>query len=135
LVDAALAAGDDDEQMAMLDNIEICRHDIRTLRPGEWLNDEVNNFFARLLLHKYPHIHFFSTFFYTMLVSINGYNYENVRRWTRGVDVFTKEAIHISIHTGGNHWVLAIITFPKNLAPIQSPIRFQVCAWLSIVGP
>ncbi|ORZ11035.1 hypothetical protein BCR41DRAFT_357393 [Lobosporangium transversale] len=61
-------------------------YDIQTLRPGQWLNDEVINFYGNLIMARskesteLPKVHVFSTFFYKTL-SENGY--EKVRRWTK----------------------------------------------------
>jgi len=49
LVDAALGPGRDDEMLADYKNIPITRQDMATLKPHEWLNDEVINFFFKLL--------------------------------------------------------------------------------------
>ena len=37
------------------------------------------------------------------------YNYANVRRWTKKVDVFTRDLLIFPIHCHGNHWTLAVI--------------------------
>ena len=45
--------------------------------------------------------------------SKKGYCYTNVRRWTKKVDVFTKDLIIVPIHCHGNHWTLAIINLKQ----------------------
>ena len=69
-------------------NVTILKKDIHTLRPGEWLNDEVINFYGNLILARskesttLPKIHVFSTFFYKTL---SEQGYDKVRRWTKKV--------------------------------------------------
>jgi sentrin-specific protease 1 len=53
-------------------------------------------------------IHFHSTFFFTKLTE-NGFSYEKVRRWTRGIDVFTNDLIIIPVNVKNTHWYLAVI--------------------------
>eukprot|EP01133_Synstelium_polycarpum_P019667 gene19667-23552_t len=86
---------------------------IWTLRPGEWLSDEVINFKMALLDARrneeqsvdYPRCYFFSTFFYPKLLDF----YDLVKRWTKNVDIFSYQKIIIPVHVGHNHWTLAII--------------------------
>ena len=70
-------------------NVSLLKKDIQTLRPGEWLNDEIINFYGQLIMERsndpgstFPKVHVFSTFFYKTL-SENGY--EKVKRWTKKV--------------------------------------------------
>ncbi|KAI8602530.1 hypothetical protein EDD21DRAFT_352671 [Dissophora ornata] len=94
-------------------NVSLLKKDIQTLRPGEWLNDEVINFYGQLILARsndpgstFPKVHVFSTFFYKTL-SENGY--EKVKRWTKKVNLFEKDYLLIPIHHAGNHWTSAVI--------------------------
>lgn len=95
--------------------IPITVKDLRTLRPPNWLNDEIMNFYFELLHQRskanpnLPKIHIFSTFFYPKLKS-NGY--APLKRWTRKVDIFTFDMILIPIHLG-IHWCFAEINFKE----------------------
>ncbi|KAF9978444.1 SUMO1 sentrin specific peptidase 1 [Actinomortierella ambigua] len=97
-------------------NVTITKNDIRTLRPGEWLNDEVINFYGQLIMARsnassaLPKVHVFSTFFYKTL-SENGY--DKVRRWTKKTNIFAKDYLLIPIHCSGNHWTSAVIDMNK----------------------
>ncbi|KAF9425292.1 SUMO1 sentrin specific peptidase 1 [Podila epigama] len=79
-------------------NVSIMKKDIHTLRPGEWLNDEVINFYGQLIMARsketpnLPKVHVFSTFFYKTL-SESGY--DKVRRWTKKIlrDYLQKESL------------------------------------------
>ena len=51
----ALAAGEDDECLmsTSIAGIKLSRFDMRTLRPGAWLNDEVMNLYFELILRRH----------------------------------------------------------------------------------
>jgi Ulp1 family protease len=71
----------------------------RTLRPGEWLSDEIIHYYFRLLQQRddelcktdptHAKCHFFKSFFMTKLnneghLERDGeYDYSNVKRWAR----------------------------------------------------
>lgn len=96
-------------------SLDVSRADLLTLSPGEWLNDEVINFYLQLIVahaSKPPtglQIHAFNTFFYAKL-SEDGYG--AVRRWTKRVDIFAKDVILVPIHLG-MHWCMAAINMRK----------------------
>ncbi|CAO3566221.1 unnamed protein product [Mortierella alpina] len=110
LIDEALSEGSG--QVVEGFNVTILKKDIHTLRPGEWLNDEVINFYGNLILARskesttLPKIHVFSTFFYKTL---SEQGYDKVRRWTKKVKIFELDYVLIPIHCSGNHWTTAVI--------------------------
>ena len=122
IVDEALGTDDPYKILADYQNIPISGRDMATLRPRKWLNDEVINYFLKLLERRdasaleatRPRCHFFSTNFYTKLAETPaGYKYELVARWTRKKDVFSKDLIIVPIHRHGNHWTLAVINMKQ----------------------
>jgi hypothetical protein len=115
---------------------EVAQKDITKLQPDVWLNDEVINFYmimlnARSKAHQEAlqnpapggkkkrlakgdeplDVHCFTSFFYTKLCASTGY--AGVRRWTKKVDVFAKDAILLPINLGNSHWVSACINIRK----------------------
>jgi sentrin-specific protease 1 len=83
------------------------------LRNGCWLNDEVINFLMNLINErsKRPNqlkCHCFNTFFYAKLTQKNTYQFQNVSRWTKKIDLFSLDKVIIPIHLG-SHWTLAVI--------------------------
>jgi hypothetical protein len=101
--------------------------DIHRLRKGEWLNDELINYYLLMLRErshhpdkysKKPHTksskknlpktHAFNTFFYQLL-STRGYS--AVRRWTKKakVNLFDVDRVLIPINKGGFHWILCVV--------------------------
>ena len=120
-------------------NIKMDRKHFRCLQSGEWLNDEVMNFFLGMLQERSDaeasaasggetprRVWFANTFFLTKLRE-NGYCYNNVRNWTRDrrwtseggytrENTFTKmlemDLIIIPRHIGGVHWTCVVVDVP-----------------------
>ncbi|KAH8923488.1 cysteine proteinase [Atractiella rhizophila] len=99
---------------------QVSDSDLRKLLPGQWLNDEVVNFYGSLVMSRsrgsinksgaekdYYDVHVYSSFFYSKLTSKAGY--DGVRRWTKKVDVFSKDILWIPINVCNTHWVIAAI--------------------------
>ncbi|XP_032761488.1 sentrin-specific protease 2-like [Rattus rattus] len=113
-VEKALGPGTQEEILSTGFKLKITRGDMQTLKNGQWLNDEVINFYMNLLVQRnenqgYPALHAFSTFFYPKLKH-GGYN--SVKRWTRGINLFEKELILVPIHQRV-HWSLVVIDLRK----------------------
>ena len=132
IVDEALGTGDPKEILADFQNIPISRRDMATLRPRQWLNDEVINYFFKLLEQReasaveatWPRCHFHQTNFYTKLAETPaGYKYSEVARWTRKKDVFSKDLIIVPIHCHGNHWTLAVINMKQKRFEYYDSLR------------
>ncbi|KAM8718495.1 hypothetical protein ACLKA7_001665 [Drosophila subpalustris] len=94
-------------------SLNITRNDIRTLTGSCWLNDEIINFYMNLITErsqikegKLPSVYAMNTFFIPRLLQ-NGHS--AVKRWTRRVDLFSKDIIPVPVHVGGVHWCMAII--------------------------
>jgi Ulp1 family protease len=85
--------------------------DIKTAEPGNFINDNVVDFWMHWIQRKeMPNdslVHIFSTHFYTELV--NG-GYDAVLHWTtnRGINIFQKKLIMIPIHKQ-KHWSLCAV--------------------------
>jgi sentrin-specific protease 1 len=120
--------GSDDDIVAQngVDNIQ--RKSLRTLSPGEWLNDEVIHYFLGTLAERDAQLcaqqtgrarsHFFKSFFMTKLRNEGDqtgkhgvYEYRNVKRWSKNVpgkDIFKLEKIFFPINQNNMHWTLAV---------------------------
>ena len=116
--------------IASMTGAQVEAHDLAKLRPGQWLNDEVINFYGNLIMQRandaeavrqrareqhaalpsdacaYWSVHFFSSFFWQKLQSSG---FTGVQRWSRRVDLFTKDLILLPINLGQSHWVCAAI--------------------------
>lgn len=98
--------------------------DIPRLDEGEFLNDNLINFYIRHLEHKLEKerpellrkIYFFSTFFFEKLKSTKGkINYDGVKSWTARVDLLSYDYIFVPVNENA-HWYLAIICNVPNAA-------------------
>ena len=65
-----------------LGDIPVKDHDLATLAPKEWLNDEIVNGVFSIISRNRPHLFAFSSFFYTKLQKGG---YAAIRRWTKNV--------------------------------------------------
>lgn len=113
-IKTALGPGPQEEHLSSRFKLQITRRDIQTLENGQWLNDEVINFYMNLLVERnenrgYPALHVFSTFFYPKLKHSG---YSSVKRWTRGINLFEKQLILVPIHQE-IHWSLVVIDLRK----------------------
>ncbi len=91
LVNQLLYKGLRSEVLCTKFNIDMTRDKISCLRDRQWLNDEVINYYMNMILERsqnstmYPKCYVQNTFFYHKLVQQKGYDYNNVKRWTRKV--------------------------------------------------
>jgi sentrin-specific protease 1 len=115
--------GPDDEVIRTVFSISIKWRDMRTLRPGCWLNDEIINAFFDIIQHKLVErgrsdIALINTFFLPQLAL----GYSNVRRWLSkrvlkrklGKDigsVFELDKLMVPVLCNGMHWSLAVLCF------------------------
>ncbi|KAH9487128.1 Sentrin-specific protease 1 [Psilocybe cubensis] len=111
---------------------QVSDQDISRLRPGQWLNDEIINFYGAMILArsegskenptsvskdkgkakmKAPlNVHYFSSFFWTKMTQ-EGYDKGRLAKWTKKLDIFSKDAILIPVNHGNAHWTAASINF------------------------
>lgn len=85
----ALSEGPDDEVLVSKFNVDMTRDKLACLRPQTWLNDEVINFYMKMLQERDDALcaqrnrrpsYFNNSFFMSKLVDEGGYRYANVRR-------------------------------------------------------
>jgi len=55
-------------------------------------------------------VHYFSTFFWTKLRD-SGYEKGRIAKWTKKVDIFSKDVVLMAINHGNSHWTSAAINF------------------------
>lgn len=118
-----LCKGDPDEILtpAQLSS-PLARKILRVLPDKEWLGDEIINNYMELInqrdlaLHDGKRtIYALSCYFFNLL-SVNGYDYQRVRKWPRraGVDVFLLEKIILPINVDNKHWILAVVNLKRS---------------------
>uniref|UniRef100_A0A7S3Z146 Ubiquitin-like protease family profile domain-containing protein n=1 Tax=Lotharella globosa TaxID=91324 RepID=A0A7S3Z146_9EUKA len=104
------------------DTVEITEEDLERLKPGEFLNDTLIDFYMKYLFFdilddlQRIKVHFFSCFFITKYSETSAdVRYERVRKWTKNMDVFKKD--YLLVPKNENlHWSLYIICFPGLVA-------------------
>jgi sentrin-specific protease 1 len=120
---------DETDDIAAIDNIIIKGADIKTLVDGEWLNDQIINYY-RLLVQRgsdesmsNPRVWIARTNFYSTLQT---HGYKWVKRWSKSVkqgpgaavrglcaNIFELDLIVVPINLGGAHWCCGAINFKK----------------------
>lgn len=114
--------------------LKITGNNLQCLRKGQWLNDEVINFYMQLVQQRSTdHGNLFrscfawNSFFWQKLSDDGkGYAYKSVQRWSskKKVDVFTFDLMIIPINVGRTHWALGFVDLKKE----------KVCYWDSLGG-
>lgn len=107
------------------------KEDIPKLDEGNWLNDNLIQFYLRWLQDRLTtdnpdlakRIYFHNTFFYEKLAKPKkgkrGINYDAVKRWTAKVDLISSKYIIVPINEHSNHWYVAIICNPSSLLNLE----------------
>ncbi|ETV88061.1 hypothetical protein, variant 1 [Aphanomyces astaci] len=115
VVEDALHGGPMHEVLCQKFNVDVSRTLLQCLLPATWLNDEIVNFWFQMLTERdasahdrHLKSHYFNSFFFAK-VSEGGYNYVNVRRWTRKIDIFAMDKIFVPVNIRNVHWCLAVI--------------------------
>ncbi|KAF2197378.1 hypothetical protein GQ43DRAFT_208739 [Delitschia confertaspora ATCC 74209] len=97
--------------------------DLHRLEEGEYLNDNLIEFYMLYLLKKFnllpKKVYAFNTHFYTSLTrpvrgQRGGINYAAVSRWTSKVDIFEYDYIMVPVNENA-HWYLVLICNVPNI--------------------
>ncbi|XP_077972072.1 uncharacterized protein LOC120334617 isoform X2 [Styela clava] len=110
--------------------ISVSNADQFCLNEGEFLNDVIIEFYLKYVYDKFlspsdrERTHMFSCFFYERLMQRNVRDklknkdispaerrHNQVKKWTRNVDIFSKDYLFIPINEA-SHWYIAVICFP-----------------------
>ncbi|KZT43922.1 cysteine proteinase [Sistotremastrum suecicum HHB10207 ss-3] len=110
---------------------QVAHKDLTRLQPGQWLNDEIINFYGALIMSRSEalenskenvdrkgkgkataiRVHYFNTYFWTKLLT--GYTQSKLNKWTKKVDIFAKDVVIIPVNHSNMHWTAAAINFRK----------------------
>lgn len=107
-------------------NVVIIKEKMNCLSPKTWLNDEVINFYMCMLQERDLALttdsngnrtlsHFFNSFMICKLLNIDGkneigiYQYKNVNRWTKNVNVFLMSKLFIPVNIRQAHWAMIVV--------------------------
>lgn len=75
---------------------------------------------------KLPSVNTLNTFFYPKLCSSG---YSAVRRWTKKMDIFSKDILLVPVHLGV-HWCLSVST--ECFSPVTITLALPICPTLSL---
>lgn len=113
--------GHSSDVLASRFSVELTRGQLACLRPGGWLNDEVINFYFKLLQERCKRIPGMrkcwlpNSFFWPMLCGRQcmKYSYTDVKRWSKRaqVDVFSVDYVLFPMNVNGMHWAVGVIDF------------------------
>lgn len=111
------------------DAVTITQKDIKILKPFEFLNDTIIDFYIKYLQQtivspeKLKTLHFFNSFFFSKLAEVGGAAaFERVKKWTRKVNVFEKDFVFIPVNQSF-HWSLIIICHPGHMWEVPTAIN------------
>jgi hypothetical protein len=118
--------------------VTLRRSSAHRLQPGHWLNDELVQYFAKIVTTKdvlcssfdlsRKRSNIFSSLFYTRMMGVGsntqGYNYEGVRRWTSRTtdDIFNLDKILIPINVDYVHWIAVMVSIQDKTIQVYDPI-------------
>ncbi|KAK0208494.1 hypothetical protein DFS33DRAFT_1303966 [Desarmillaria ectypa] len=110
---------------------QVTGQDLQRLKPGQWLNDEIINFYGAMILGRSEaskenpavngaakgkvtplNVHYFSTFFWSKLDK-DGYEKARLAKWTKKFDIFAKDMVLIPVNHNNMHWTAAAINFRR----------------------
>ncbi|XP_065157977.1 sentrin-specific protease 1-like [Atheta coriaria] len=96
--------------------LTIIRRDMLTLHGNNWLNNEIINFYMKMIiersrnaLNNFPDVYCFDSSFYPKLVKDGPFS---TKKWTKTVNIFHHELIFIPMHIG-LHWCLICINMAE----------------------
>lgn len=114
-VEALWARRDESTELVFAYRIGISVYDLGTLKDGQWLNDNIIDFYLSMVTERsqkskgsLPNSFAFSTHFFSTLQTRG---YSGVARWAKrkGIDVTKQDFIFVPINRHNTHWCLAVI--------------------------
>lgn len=137
--EALYGRGPLEEKLATSATDSVQRKSIHTLRPAEWLNDEVIHYFYSMLAKRDEALsaanpgrkrsHFFMSFFFTKLFdegATNEYKYSNVKRWSKkvpGKDIFALDKVCFACNVLQTHWTCVVIFMQEKRIQFYDSMR------------
>lgn len=115
MVESLWSRRDEATELVFAYRIGISVYDLRTLRDGQWLNDNIIDFYLSMISERskesngqLPACFAFSTHFFSTLQTRG---YSGVARWAKrkGIDVTKQDFIFVPINRHNTHWCLAVI--------------------------
>ncbi|KAJ8669446.1 hypothetical protein QAD02_000705 [Eretmocerus hayati] len=116
--------------------LRIVESDSDCLREGNCFNDVIIDFYLDYIIQSMTHVsdrdrtHVFSSFFFPKLLGSEGLRrctgvemHTRVAKWTKGVNIFTKQYIIIPISLR-KHWFVVVVCYPSFVGVVQAATEF-----------
>lgn len=118
------------------DPVSISERDIELLLPERFINDTIIDFYIKYISNRIrpperQRFHFFNCFFFRKLADLDKDSsrvhdgaeaFQNVRKWTKNVDLFAKDFIFIPVNFS-LHWSLIIICHPGEVTKSEDELQ------------
>ena len=113
-----------DEREVLVKNfgISINRGLLRELYENHWIDDNIIDFTMKMFQERDDYeceektskrsSHFYSCYFMKLLL-VNGYDYSNVRKWSKKFNIFEKDKVFCPVNWNNKHWALLVIHVQK----------------------
>lgn len=112
------------------------KDDVARLDEGEFLNDNVINFYLQYLQDMLKksnstagkRVYFHNTFFYEKLRPKKGrtISFDGVRRWTAKIDLFSYDYIVVPVNEHAHWWLAIMSNVPKFVADAMPEVEAEV---------
>ena len=111
------------------------RQTMMEIYENQWLNNDVIDFYMKMLHERDMMLcvqdksrrssHYYSCYFMTLLLPPNGYNYSNVKSWSKKFNVFEKEKVFCPINVNASHWSMLVIYIQEKRIAYYDYMQFH----------
>lgn len=138
-------------------NVDLKRSDFNRLKAKIQLNDEIVNFYMEMLNAREDKLastmgverrraHCFSSYMVEKLFNVekDSYNFQNVQRWTKNINVFQYDKLIFPVHLKSiGHWTLIVVDLQNYriiwMDSLSTMVRMNsftlsICRWLNDVA-
>lgn len=94
-------------------SIDLTVRDLSTLADGQWLNDNIIDFYLSMVTDQNKLVYCWTTHFFSTLKQKG---YQGVARWAkrRKINLFEKDKVVVPINIMSTHWALAVVDNKKH---------------------
>lgn len=85
---------------------------MRLVNNTGWINDQIIDYYLSLLREKFKENYYFLCNFYQKFK--NGYNFKQVEKYTKNINLADYKNIFIPVHVDNNHWIIVILDLKNN---------------------
>ena len=108
---------DSHDEMADTNNPTRDNFDLTCLEGTNWITSDIINEYGKLMTAQFKSTYVFSTHF---LASLENRGVENMKGWTRSINIFEKDYLFFPVHENA-HWYLVIIKNQEKTLEVLDP--------------